>query len=84
MKDSLSGLRHSARGCLNAVKLCVSALELNCTHEEQMEFVDDVIRGSDKMCACIDELVDLTMLWIEEHGAFKIEGAMYGRLKAAA
>ncbi len=56
MKDSLSGLRHSARGCLNAVKLCVSALELNCTHEEQMEFVDDVIRSSDKMCACIDEL----------------------------
>jgi hypothetical protein len=56
MKDSLSGLRHAARGCLNAVKLCVSALELDCTHEEQMEFIDDVIHGADKMCACIDEL----------------------------
>jgi putative transposase len=35
-------------------------------------------------CACIEELVDLTMLWLDEHGAFKIEGAMYERLKKAA
>jgi transposase len=35
-------------------------------------------------CAGIEELVDLTMLWLDEHGAFKIEGAMYQRLKAAA
>ena len=57
MKDALSGLRHSARGCLNAVKLCVSALELECTPEEQIEFIDDVIRGSDKMCGYVDELI---------------------------
>ena len=56
MKDALSGLRHGARGCLNAVKLCISALELECTREEQIEFIDDVIRGSDKMCQYIDEL----------------------------
>jgi signal transduction histidine kinase len=56
MKDALSGLRHSARGCLNAVKLCVSALELDCTREEQIEFIEDVIRGSDKMCQFIDDL----------------------------
>jgi transposase len=35
-------------------------------------------------CACIEELVDLTMLWLDEHGRFKIEGAMYERLKVAA
>ncbi len=35
-------------------------------------------------CQCIEELVDLTMLWLEEHGPFHIEGAMYERLKAAA
>lgn len=35
-------------------------------------------------CACIEELVDLTMLWLDEHGRFKIEGAMYERLKAQA
>ena len=57
MKDALSGLRHSARGCLNAVKLCVSALELECTPEEQIEFIDDVIRGSEKMCQYADELI---------------------------
>jgi hypothetical protein len=57
MKDALSGLRHSARGCLNAVKLCVSALELECTPEEQIEFVDDIIRGSDKMDLYMDELI---------------------------
>ena len=56
MSDSLSGLRHSARGCLNAVKLCVSALELECTVEEQIEFLDDIIRSSDKLCLLIDDL----------------------------
>ena len=35
-------------------------------------------------CQCIGELLDLTMAWLDEHGAFKIEGAMYQRLKAAA
>ena len=55
MKDSLSGLRHSARlpECREAV--CF-ALELDCTYEEQIEFIDDVIRGSEKMCHFIDEL----------------------------
>jgi len=56
MQDSLAALRHSARGCLNAVKLCISALELDCTHNERIEFIDDVISGSDKMCSLIDEL----------------------------
>jgi putative transposase len=35
-------------------------------------------------CADIEELVKLTMAWLDEHGAFKIEGRMYERLKAAA
>jgi len=35
-------------------------------------------------CACIEELIDLTMAWLDEHGAFKVEGAIYERLKAAA
>ena len=35
-------------------------------------------------CAGIEELVKLTMAWLDEHGAFKIEGDMYQRLKAAA
>jgi transposase len=35
-------------------------------------------------CQSIEELLKLTMAWLEERGAFKIEGAMYQRLKAAA
>ena len=35
-------------------------------------------------CASIDELVKLTLAWLEERGAFKIEGGMYQRLKAKA
>lgn len=35
-------------------------------------------------CQSVEELVRLTMAWLDERGAFKIEGAMYDRLKAAA
>lgn len=35
-------------------------------------------------CQSIEELVKLTMAWLDEHGSFKIEGKMYDRLKAAA
>lgn len=58
MQESLSGLRHTARGCLNAVKLCISALELECTPEEQTEFLDDIVRSSDKICTLVDELAE--------------------------
>ena len=35
-------------------------------------------------CADIEELVKLTMAWLDERGAFKIEGSMYERLRKAA
>ena len=35
-------------------------------------------------CRSIEELVDLTTQWIDDHGRFKIEGHMYQRLKKAA
>jgi hypothetical protein len=56
MDSGLPVLRHSARGCLNSIKLCVSALDLPCTFEEQIEFIDDVIRSSEKMVGLVDEL----------------------------
>lgn len=56
MENSLSTIRHAARGCFNGIKLCVSALELDCTHEEQVEFIEDVIRASDTMCGLLDDL----------------------------
>lgn len=54
--DTLPDLRHSARGYLNAIKLCISALELSCTREEEAEFIEDVIRSSDNMVALMDRL----------------------------
>ena len=56
VENSLSTIRHAARGCLNGMKLCVSALELPCEFDEQMEFIDDVIRATDKMAGLMDEL----------------------------
>ena len=35
-------------------------------------------------CDDIDELVKLTVAWLDEHGPFRIEGGMYQRLKAKA
>ena len=35
-------------------------------------------------CQSIDELLKLTMAWLDERGAFKVEGAMYERLRASA
>ena len=35
-------------------------------------------------CDDIDELVKLTMAWLDERGPFQIEGGMYQRLKAKA
>jgi hypothetical protein len=56
MDDGLPALRHAVRGCLNSIKLCASALELECTREEEMEFIDDVVRSSDKMIGLLDEI----------------------------
>jgi len=35
-------------------------------------------------CQSMEELIKLTIAWLEERGVFKIEGAMYERLRAAA
>ena len=45
-------LRHDLRGRMNAMRLCTAALEVDCTHEESMEFIDDIIRLT-------DDIVDL-------------------------
>jgi hypothetical protein len=54
--ESLSVIRHAARGCLNSIKLCVSALELPCTPEEENEFIGDVIASSEKLDQWMDKL----------------------------
>lgn len=59
MSDSLSSVRHAIRGCLNSIKLCTSALELQCTLQEQIEFIDDVINSADNMSGLLDRLESL-------------------------
>jgi hypothetical protein len=62
-ESSLSVMRHAARGYLNAVKLCVSAMELDCTREEHIEFITDVITSSDKMDLLMGEIAE----YFEKH-----------------
>jgi hypothetical protein len=59
MSDSLSSVRHGIRGCLNSIKLCTSALELQCTLEEQIEFIDDIITSAGSMSGLLDRLESL-------------------------
>lgn len=56
MSEPVSELRHAARGCFNAVKLCAAALELPGSPEEQIEFIDEIIQSSDKLGGLMDEL----------------------------
>jgi len=49
MDDPLRQLRHDARGALHSIKLCVAALKMQCTPEEEMAFIDDVIDCSGKL-----------------------------------
>ncbi len=65
MQDDVSRLRHSIRGCLNAMMLGVSALELDLTPEESVEFLTDIASAADQMASMFDEyelLVDETGL----------------------
>jgi hypothetical protein len=52
-------IRHGIRGCLNSIKLCTSALELQCTLEEQIEFIDDIINSAGSMSGLLDRLESL-------------------------
>lgn len=54
--NPISTLRHAARGSFNAIKLCLSALTLPCTREEQIEFLDDVLQSCDALCGQLEDL----------------------------
>jgi len=56
MARSMSELRHGARGSLNAIKLCIAAMELPGSRDEVVEFLDEVIRASDELSVQVDEM----------------------------
>lgn len=55
MHDDVARLRHSIRGCINALKLGTSALDTGLNREETLEFLDYFDQASDKMVTLLDE-----------------------------
>ena len=54
MNDSQRKLHHDLRGRLNALKLCVAALETPMEALEAEEFLDDI----EGLCDTLDDLID--------------------------
>ena len=55
MHDDAARLRHSIRGCINALKLGTSALDTGLNREETLEFLDYFDQASDKMVTLLDQ-----------------------------
>ena len=55
METGPPAVRHAIRGTLNAMKLCVSALEMPLEPSEKLEFLADVESSADKLVALLDE-----------------------------
>jgi hypothetical protein len=55
MQDDAGRLRHSIRGCINALKLGTSALDTGLTRAETLEFLDYFDQAAEKMCHLLDE-----------------------------
>ena len=59
-------LRHDMRGRMNALKLCVAALDVDCTREESLEFLGDIEAMCDKIISLMDEIDALPQVRTEE------------------
>ena len=55
-QDEAGRLRHSIRGCINALKLGTSALDTGLTFEETLEFLDYFEQAAEKMVTLLDQL----------------------------
>jgi hypothetical protein len=56
MSDPERDLRHDIRGRLNAMKLCVAALDTPMDAAEAVEFLDDIQRMCDRVSELLDDL----------------------------
>ncbi len=56
MEDKLRRARHDLRGRINALKLCVSALEVVKSPRERVEFLDMIVQSADATTAGLDVL----------------------------
>ena len=54
MEPTPAELRHSIRGTLNALKLCVSAFEMPLETSEKLEFLSDIELSAEKLADLLD------------------------------
>jgi hypothetical protein len=54
--EELRHARHNLGGRLNAIKLCVSALEMVPTRREKLEFLDMIDQAADRALAALDKM----------------------------
>jgi hypothetical protein len=55
IEEQIRKARHNLRGRLNAVKLCISALEILEEDSERIEFLDMIIESVDNTVAALEE-----------------------------
>ena len=55
MQRSRSEVRHAIRGTLNALKLCISALEMPMTESDKLEFLSDVEFAAGRLAELLSE-----------------------------
>ncbi|MCC7351534.1 MAG: hypothetical protein IT446_13300 [Phycisphaerales bacterium] len=56
MSDSTRKLHHDIRGRINALLLCVAALDTPMESSEAGEFLDDIVQVCDSMEGLMDQL----------------------------
>ena len=54
MESTPAELRHSIRGTLNALTLCVSAFEMPLDTSEKLEFLSDIESSADKLAELLE------------------------------
>ncbi len=54
METSPAEVRHSIRGTFNALKLCVSALEMPMESSERLEFLADIDSSAENLVSLLD------------------------------
>ena len=69
MQTPISRARHDLRGRINALKLCVSALEVCDTREEILEFLEMSEQAAEKVVLASEEMERA----FDQHGGWTAE-----------
>lgn len=56
MDPTPAELRHSIRGAFNALRLCVSALEMPLDTSEKLEFLSDIETAAERIATVLEQL----------------------------